>query len=52
MRAQGRRTTENNRPVFNVPAETQQLSYDRSMCLAVRNWARNGERGLHLIVEW
>ena len=33
--AQGRRTTENNRPVFNVPAETKQLSADPSMWLGV-----------------
>jgi hypothetical protein len=43
--AQGRRSTENNRPVFNVPAETKQLSPDRSMWLAVRKCA-------HLSVGW
>ena len=43
--AQGRRPTENKRPVFNVPAETKQLNCDRSMWLAVRNCA-------HLSVGW
>jgi hypothetical protein len=43
--AQGRRATENKRPVFNVPAETKQLNCDRSMWLAVRKCA-------HLSVAW
>ena len=33
--AQGRRTTQNNPPVFSATAETKQLSGDDSMCLAV-----------------
>jgi hypothetical protein len=43
--AQGRRTTQNNLPVFNVPAETKQLSRDPSMWLAVRECA-------HLSIGW
>ena len=43
--AQGRRAIENNRPVFNVPTETKQLSRDGSMWLAVRKRA-------HLSVGW
>ncbi len=42
---QGRRTTQNNPPVFNVTDETKRLSRDRSMWLAVRNCA-------HLSVGW
>ena len=42
---QGRRSTENNSPVFNVPAETKQLSRDSSMWLAVPTCA-------HLSVGW
>ena len=37
--AQGRSSSENNRPVFNVPAETKQLRRDSSMWLAVRKCA-------------
>ena len=37
--AQGRRPIRNNHPVFNVRAETKQLSRDRSMWLAVRKCA-------------
>src|SRR6266852_6215251 len=43
--AQGRRTTQDNPPVFNVPTETKQLSHDGSMWLAVRKRA-------HLSVGW
>ncbi len=43
--AQGRRTTQSNPPVFNITAETKQLSRDRSMWLAVRKCA-------HLSVGW
>ena len=43
--AQGRRATKNNASVFNVPAETKQLSRDRSMWLAVRKCA-------HLSFGW
>src|ERR1700676_2655569 len=43
--AQGRRAIENNRTVFNVPAETKQLRRDPSMWLAVPNCA-------HLSVGW
>src|ERR1700687_96555 len=43
--AQGRRSRQSNPPVFNVTAETKQLSRDRSMWLAVPNCA-------HLSVGW
>src|SRR5258708_32123447 len=43
--AQGRRPTQSKPPVFNVTAETKQLSRDRGMWLAVRKCA-------HLSVGW
>src|SRR5882762_4243128 len=43
--AQGRRSTESNRPVFNIPTETTQLNRDPSMWLVVRKCA-------HLSVGW
>src|ERR1700687_3458549 len=43
--AQGRRATKNNCPVVNIPAETKQLSRDRSMWLAVLKCA-------HLSLGW
>jgi hypothetical protein len=43
--AQGRRNSQNNPPVFNVAAETERLSRDRRMWLAVREC-------LQMFVRW